>query len=883
MTQKSGADNLSRVTPELPGNIQNNLASLELEAAPLNRLSGLQSPAPLQDANGYPLRRDSALSTLTALNSPTALQHTPLDEPSFSPFPPLRKRPVNVPPSDEEREGILEKARVAVLNSNDPDMQLTWAQDTLTFVEIAAQNEARIAENQGARPQTPHTEHQLRVDAISIVQFLADQHHPKAEFLKGMWLEFGKFGCRIDKKEAFRCYQRAAQKGYARAEYRMAMQFETSNEPDKALKHYALGVQQGDSASHYRLGMISLLGQHGQPLDYDKGIKFVSYAAETADENAPQGAYVFGMLQARELPQINLPEQYLPLNISGARFNIEKAAYLGFAKAQAKMGAAYELCQLGCDFEPALSLHYNALAARQGDADAEMAISKWFLCGYDGVFEKNEGLAFTYAQRAAQSGLATAEFAMGYFYEVGIYVQVDHGAARSWYEKAADHGNKDAAARVDGIARSKTLSRRDHDNIAVAKIKSQHGSHRGKRPDRFRNPSAPMPTMHENYNPINMPEPNLPQPRPGEYRPSPYPPTSGPPGRPVSVAPYPLDDSSGRQGLPPPRPSTQPQRANQNLRPQIQIPTSPVESETSFGDNNYRGSAFPTFKPQPQPQGQSYPPSPSTGGTGRGGPSQSYPSQISPHQHAPPQRFPPHNGPPQNFPPPNMPGAQGPGYRKGSAGGYSSPLNPSPARSPAMTPQRPQTAQPPAIDIGFSAPPDLSGADKPRRLQKPVGNHNNTTLPGAAQPRKSSHDLSIGRPLGSLPSSPHSPHPSAMPIQGRRTESPSRKPVIAARPGPSQHTQSSIASHGVTLHDGPLAAPSRPNPDRSSNTPPPTVPATKPPGKGPKTFQEMGVPLQKKEEDCVSRLANLHSVNMLIHLRSLCNSYHIYLSCQRIA
>jgi TPR repeat protein len=69
--------------------------------------------------------------------------------------------------------------------------------------------------------------------------------------MRGMWLEFGKFGIRMDKKEAFRCYQRAAHKGYARAEYRMGMQFESSNEPEKAIKHYKLGVQAGDSASNY--------------------------------------------------------------------------------------------------------------------------------------------------------------------------------------------------------------------------------------------------------------------------------------------------------------------------------------------------------------------------------------------------------------------------------------------------------------------------------------------------------------------------------------------------------------------------------------------------------------------------------------------------------
>ena len=173
------------------------------------------------------------------------------EQPTFSPFPPLRNRPPNVPPSNEEKEGILESTRIPVLNSDDPEVQLSWAQDTLVYVEIAAQNEVRISENQAARPQTPHIEHQMRVDAINVVSFLADQHHPKAEFMKGMWLEFGKFNFRVDKKEAFRCYQRAAQKGYARAEYRIGMQFESFNDPEKAIQHYILGLQAGDSASHY--------------------------------------------------------------------------------------------------------------------------------------------------------------------------------------------------------------------------------------------------------------------------------------------------------------------------------------------------------------------------------------------------------------------------------------------------------------------------------------------------------------------------------------------------------------------------------------------------------------------------------------------------------
>ena len=180
---------------------------------------------------------------------------------------------------------------------------------------------------------------------------------------------------------------------------------------------------------------MTLLGQHGQKQDYARGVHLIRQAAQTADENSPQGAYVYGMLLARQLPSITIPEIYLALDLQGARTNIEKSAYLGFAKAQLKMGQAYELCQLGCDFNPALSLHYNALAARQGEAEANMAISKWFLCGYEGVFDKNDELAFIYAQRAASTGLSTAEFAMGYFYEIGIFVQSDIKEAQEWYQR----------------------------------------------------------------------------------------------------------------------------------------------------------------------------------------------------------------------------------------------------------------------------------------------------------------------------------------------------------------------------------------------------------------------------------------------------------------
>ena len=521
------------------------------------------------------------------------------------------------------------------------------------------------------------------------------------------------------------------------------------------------------------------------------------------------------MLQAHDLPQVNLPEQYLPLDITSARFNIEKAAYLGFAKAQTKMGAAYELCQLGCDFNPALSLHYNALAAKQGEPEADMAISKWFLCGYEGVFDKNEELAFTYAQRAAQSGLATAEFALGYFFEIGIYVPVNLKQSRTWYERAAEHGNKDAADRIEGISRSKTLSRKDHENVAVAKIQSQYGSHRGKRPERFKNPATPMPTISDS--PVDMPEPNVPKPRPGQ-QPYEYRTSNGPAPRPVSTAPYPLHDGRGEpsprpmngSGYPSPAPPINP----------VPRPPSVAASESSFGDNNFRGSGYPTFQTsRPNASGGNM-----AAGRGRGSPA--YGAETPGIGRG--------RGGPVN-PPPGAPVSLG--YRKPSAGFTS----PRPPGSPAMNASRPPPAQqPPAIDIGFSAPPDPSGADRKRRQQR----IDNANMP-PAMPRHSSYDgQGGGRPQDRISSLPHS---STMPQPNNAANSP--RPMSAGRPGVSLQDPPPGPDSAATLPQ-----PKRPNPDRPSNTPPPTVPVTRPPGKGPKTFQEMGVPQTKNESDCVSHL-----------------------------
>ncbi|GAM83157.1 hypothetical protein ANO11243_011430 [Dothideomycetidae sp. 11243] len=663
------------------------------------------------------------------------------------PFPRLTNPPPNIPPSDADLESTLEAAKQAVLTSNDADMQLAWAQDALHQIDINTEDRNRLQGMQMRFTPQSNTEYQMRIDAMNIVSFLADQHHPKAEFIKGMWWEFGKFGCRIDKKEAFRCYSRAADRSYTRAEYRIGMLYEASNDPIKALKHYHKGVAAGDAACLYRLGMMTLRGQHGQEQDFARGIDLVRQSAAVADDNAPQGAYVYGMLLAGELEQISLPHGLLPHDERAARVEIEKAAYMKFAKAQLKMGIAYELGALGCDFNPAYSMHYYALAARQGEAEAEMGISKWFLVGHEGLFSKSEELSYIYAQRSAMTGFGNAEFALGYFNELGIHVPKNVDLALEWYKKAAANGNADAKGRIDGISRKQVLNRQDHENIALNRIKSQYGSRRGQRPERFSNNLPSIGDGQQSHR--RTPSSQLP---PRTTSAAPYPTSDGPPvlpplgDRPSSAAPYP----TGHDSMP---------------------PEPPMQSGPAIGNRNNSGYGIPPSAQRPQS------------------------SMTVPDTR---QRYPSSTG-----------------------------LSPRPATNVDAYGRSPnqRIASSPVGGPGMGGPPrppkDPEYPSTPKYSARPSDPQSRRPGPGQGRPLQPSPGPGSGGMQ--KPSSPYPPRLSSRPDLGNPGSVPELKP-----PAPPAKSSS---------------------PDFSASSKPGQ--GTPKPSKGPKTFEEMGVPAGKQDSECI--------------------------------
>ncbi|KAF6821406.1 chitin synthase activator [Colletotrichum musicola] len=894
-----------RVTPQVPQNMQNDLQRMELEAREVdpsrrdpniqNRhgrepsLSSVLKPTgpgvPSLPPKGYanPSAAPAPSDDFTPFheNSASGNHHKmrPSAAPSFSPFPKVKGD--NIPPTDEEKEEILWNAREHVLHSNNVSMQLSWARDTLAWAEIVS--EARARDPESGR-QTPKVEHELRTDATNIVDYLVGQEHPEALFMKAKWLEFGKFGCRPDKRDAYGKYSRAAELGYARAEYRLGMLFENSNDYSKAVEHYYLGLRLKDSAAMYRLGMMSLLGQHNHPKDYQRGLDLIREAADLSDEDAPQGSYVYGMLLAKDLPDIDIPEALLPIDLPLAKMYIEKAAYLGFAKAQLKMGQAYELCQLSCDFNPAYSIHYYGLAAQQGQPEAALGVSRWFLFGYEGIFNKNEQLAFKYAQDAANAKLPTGEFAMGYYHEIGVHVPKDLRQARYWYETAADHGNKDALGRLDALDHSKSLTKADHETTTLTRIKSQHGSQRGKRPDRFKQPqvmatvseSAPStPTdAHPGYptstsaktsphpsprvNPtatqdnVDFPDPSRPSSmgnRPNAFnvnldanlaiRPksaAPYPEDDRPAplnlSRPKSTAPYPEDDRPGRGSGPQLSPhyntGGRPPAGPHSDRPgsAFGIRTGPGGPAPGAGGNMRPAQSMGSIPPAgSDPRAR-----PVTGGWEQPGSGYRQPSP----------------GPPGGRPATTQPYPMAGGLPSNPAANKLSKQNPAYAK-PQPSPPFQQGGYGPS-DYGQPAAPAQPGRDYGPRTSSipPAEQYGYGRAPSAAPPRTDSMPLS---PSGN-------PRPQAGPGPAGGPRPYANRPDLAEQ-GPPGRVGSAPPSSQPRPQQKPSPAPS------AATVPPPKK---QPTGQGPATFEEMGIPKVKDDSDCVSFaefISNSHVANSM--------------------
>ncbi|KAK5065202.1 hypothetical protein LTR84_001039 [Exophiala bonariae] len=293
-------------------------------------------------------------------------------------------------------------------------------------------------------------------DGHKIVKKLVAANYAQAMFYLADCHGQGLLGLAVDPREAFLLYQSAAKLNHPQSAYRVAVCCElgqedgggTRRDPMKAVQWYKRAATLGDPPAMYKMGMILLKGHLNQQKNPREAVSWLKRAAERADRDNPHALHELGLLYESATPTDHI--------VKDERYAIQlfqQAAELGYKYSQFRLGSAFEYGLLGCPIDARQSIAWYTRAAAQGEHQSELALSGWYLTGSEPLLTQSDTEAFLWARKAASSGLTKAEYAMGYFFEVGIGTAVDVEEAKRWYYRAAAQSHVKARERLEELKR----------------------------------------------------------------------------------------------------------------------------------------------------------------------------------------------------------------------------------------------------------------------------------------------------------------------------------------------------------------------------------------------------------------------------------------------
>ncbi|KAL8959425.1 MAG: hypothetical protein Q9183_005637 [Haloplaca sp. 2 TL-2023] len=109
-----------------------------------------------------------------------------------------------------------------------------------------------------------------------------------------------------------------------------------------------------------------------------------------------------------------------------------------------------------------------------------MALCAWYMFGAPPVLDKDENEAYEWAKKAAGTGLPKAEYAVGYFTEMGIGCRRDPLEANVWYVRAADQGDERAKHRIAAIRAAASGGAAPQSPATIQTVAAPNGKNKGK-------------------------------------------------------------------------------------------------------------------------------------------------------------------------------------------------------------------------------------------------------------------------------------------------------------------------------------------------------------------------------------------------------------------
>ncbi|KAF2847873.1 HCP-like protein [Plenodomus tracheiphilus IPT5] len=284
-------------------------------------------------------------------------------------------------------------------------------------------------------------------EARQILQRLADRSYPFAQYYLADGYASGLFNKdKPDYDRAFPLFVAASKHGHAESGYRTALCYEFGwgcrKDYAKAVQFFRAAASKNHPGAATRLGKACLTGDMGLQGKYREGVKWLKRASESADFQYNTAPYELGLLHETGYGDDIFKDEIYAVQL------FTQAAELGHPMAALKLGEAYEHGLLRCPKDAALSVHFYNCAAQADIPEAMMNLCAWYMVGAEPVLEKDENEAYEWAKKAAEHGLPKAEYACGYFTEMGIGCRRDTLEANVWYVKACDHGDERARQRL---------------------------------------------------------------------------------------------------------------------------------------------------------------------------------------------------------------------------------------------------------------------------------------------------------------------------------------------------------------------------------------------------------------------------------------------------
>ena len=237
------------------------------------------------------------------------------------------------------------------------------------------------------------------------------------------------YGTAVDHVEAVKWVRKAAEQGFARAQYDLGFMYEfgrgVERSYEKAREWYLKAADQGYADAQYNLGDMYEYGT-GVEQSYEKAAEWVQKAAE----------------QGLAYAQYNLGDRYrdgrgVEESFEKAAEWVQKAAEQGLAVAQNCLGFMYQN-GTGIAQSDEKAVEWYRKAADQGYVIAQDNLGFMYQNG-TGVAQSDEKAAEWY-QKAADQGYASAQDNLGNMYYTGTGVEQSYEKAVEWWQKAAEHG-----------------------------------------------------------------------------------------------------------------------------------------------------------------------------------------------------------------------------------------------------------------------------------------------------------------------------------------------------------------------------------------------------------------------------------------------------------